>query len=826
MVIFNKQKDMIRLRFVMIDTLIFVMKRTTSVFLLMIGAMVLMVQSVLAQETFKAGDYPIQPVLFNVVKLQDNFWAPRIKTNHEVTIPFTLGKCESTGRIKNFEIAAGLTTGKFCTEFTFDDTDVYKIIEGASYSLQIFKDPALELKVDSLITLIGKAQEPDGYIYTNRTIMGANAHEWAGSKRWEKEQDLSHEFYNVGHLIEAGIAHYHATGKKSLLNIAIKAADRVCADIGPDKLHVYSGHQIIELALAKLYKVTGDKKYLETGKFILDVRGPGGEEYNQAHKRVVDQHEAVGHSVRAAYMYAGMADIAALTGDAQYIKAIDDIWEDAVYKKTYVTGGIGSTGHGEAFGAPFQLPNMSAYNETCASIANVYWNYRQFLMHGEARYYDVLERTLYNAFLSGVALTGDKFFYPNPLESQGQHARSPWFSCACCPSNVTRFVPSVGGYFYAQKGDQLYVNLFASSSVEFMVNNNTVKLQQTTDYPWKGDVKIEVLPSKTSVFDVRIRIPGWATNNPMPGGLYTYADQVNEQPTVSINGKPVKYALEKGFAVLSRTWKKGDVIALNFPMPVRRVQGKQEIEADRGKYTYQRGPLVYCAEWPDNADKKVLNLIIPDNAQVKATYDPSFFNGMYVLEANGKTAMRASETEVKTKDVPVKLIPYFSWAHRGPGEMMVWIPREAAAARPLPAPTIASTSELTASLKTRTLMALNDQMEPKNSNDQSIIFYHWWPMKDTVQWVQYDFKKPETVSSSKVYWFDDGPFGGCRIPATWRLLYKKGDEWIAVKTKKDYEVFKDKYSEVNFEPVNTTAIRLEVTLSKEHSGGIMEWSVR
>jgi hypothetical protein len=312
----------------------------------------------------------------------------------------------------------------------------------------------------------------------------------------------------------------------------------------------------------------------------------------------------------------------------------------------------------------------------------------------------------------------------------------------------------------------------------------------------------------------------------MPGGLYTYADQVNEQPTVSINGKPAKYTLEKGFAVLSRTWKKGDVIGLNFPMPVRRVQGKQEIEADRGKYTYQRGPLVYCAEWPDNSDKKVLNLIIPDNAQVKATYDPSFFNGMYVLEANGKTAMRASETEVKTKDVSVRLIPYFSWAHRGPGEMMVWIPREAAAARPLPAPTIASTSELTASLKTRTLMALNDQMEPKNSNDQSIIFYHWWPMKDTVQWVQYDFKKAETISSSKVYWFDDGPFGGCRIPATWRLLYKKGDEWIAVKTKKDYEVFKDKYSEVSFEPVNTTAIRLEVTLSKEHSSGIMEWSVR
>ncbi len=377
-----------------------------------------------AQELAKGADYPIHPVLFTAVELNDNFWAPRIKTNHDVTIPFTLGKCKETGRIKNFQIAAGLATGEFCTEFTFDDTDIYKIIEGACYSFQIFKDPALELKVDSLITLIGMAQEPDGYIYTNRTIMGDKAHEWAGHKRWEKEEELSHELYNIGHLIEAAVAHYYATGKKNFLNIAIKAADRVCADIGPDKLHVYPGHQIIELAMAKLYRVTGDEKYLATGKFLLDVRGPAGDEYNQANKKVIDQHEAVGHAVRAAYMYAGMADIAALTQDPSYIRAIDDIWTDVVSKKIYITGGIGATGNGEAFGKPYELPNMSAYNETCASIANVYWNYRLFLLHGDARYYDVLERTLYNAFLSGVALTGDRFFYPNPLESHGQHARS------------------------------------------------------------------------------------------------------------------------------------------------------------------------------------------------------------------------------------------------------------------------------------------------------------------------------------------------------------------------------------------------------------------
>jgi DUF1680 family protein len=805
------------------------MKGSFRIFLITIGSSLAILPGLQAQK-MKAGEYPIQPVLFNVVKVQDNFWAPRIKTNHEVTIPFTFGKCESTGRVKNFEIAAGLKAGTFCTELTFDDTDVYKIIEGASYSLQIFKDPELEAKVDSLIDIIGKAQEPDGYIYTNRTISehaGVPTHEWAGTKRWEKEEELSHEFYNIGHLIEAGIAHYRATGKKTLLNIAIRAADRVCADIGPEstKLHVYSGHQIIELALAKLYNVTGNEKYLATGKYILDVRGPGGDEYNQAHKKVIDQHEAVGHSVRATYMYAGMADIAAITGDASYMKAIDDIWEDAVYKKTYVTGGIGSTGNGEAFGKDYELPNMSAYNETCASIANVYWNYRQFLMHGDAKYYDVLERTLYNAFLSGVSITGDRFFYPNPLESHGQHARSPWFMCACCPSNVTRFVPSVGGYFYAQKGKSFYVNLFAASTVGFAIGNTKVSLEQKTNYPWDGDIQLVVKPQKTSEFDLHVRIPGWAVNDPMPGGLYTYADKIQAQPKLLINGKEVKYTLDKGYAVLKRKWKSGDVVTLQLPMEVRRVQARPEVTADLDKYTYQRGPLVYCAEWPDNADKKVLNLVIPDNAPVTASFDPNFFNGMYLLEANGKAAARTSATEIETKDVQVKLIPYFAWAHRGAGEMMVWIPREPAAAKPLPAPTIASKSTISASHKTRTLMALNDQMEPKNSNDQSIIFYHWWPKKDTVQWVQYDFQRTETISSSKVYWFDDSPFGDCRIPAGWKLLYRKDDQWIPVKTKTTYELNKDKYSEVQFEPVSTSALRLEITLPKEHSAGMMEWSV-
>jgi uncharacterized protein len=770
------------------------------------------------------GDYPIHPILFTSVKLSDNFWAPRIKTNHDVTIPFTLGKCKETGRIKNFEIAAGLKTGVFCTEFTFDDTDVYKIIEGACYSFQIFNDPALEKKVDSLIDLIGKAQEPDGYIYTNRTIMGDNAHEWAGKKRWEMEEDLSHELYNIGHLIEAAVAHYHATGKKTFLNIAIKAADRVCADFGPGKLQIFPGHQIIELAMAKLYQVTGDKKYLDAGKFFLDVRGPGKDEYNQAHLKVVDQHEAVGHAVRATYMYAGMADIAALTHDPSYIKAIDDIWEDVVSKKIYVTGGIGATGNGEAFGKPYDLPNMSAYNETCASIANVYWNHRLFLMHGDAKYYDVLERTLYNAFLSGVALTGDKFFYPNPLESHGQHARSPWFACACCPGNVARFVPSVGGYFYAQKDKALYVNLFAESTAKFKLAANTVTLEQKTNYPWDGDIQVSVTPEKSEAFEVRVRIPGWAVNKPIPSDLYTFEDANKEQPKIFLNDKPVALTLQQGYIVFNRKWKKGDRIRIQLPMPIRRIAANAKVEADKDKLAIQRGPLVYCAEWPDSKDSRVLNLVLPTTASLTGSFKPDMLKGIYEIDGAGKSASRVSPTETKTTDTELKLIPYYAWAHRGAGEMMVWLPDIAGAARPLPAPTIASTSKIEASHKTRTLMALNDQMEAKSSIDQSIVFYHWWPLKDTVQWVQYNFEKPASVSSSKVYWFDDGPFGGCRIPAGWRLLYKDGESWKPVKNKTAYDVKKDMYSEVSFESVTTQALRLEVTM-KDHSGGIMEWIV-
>ncbi|MGH7967567.1 MAG: glycoside hydrolase family 127 protein, partial [Limisphaerales bacterium] len=410
------------------------------------------------------------------------------------TIPFAFQQCEKSGRMDNFERAAKILKGEQVSNrkpppYPFDDTDPYKVLEGASYALAVEPDAALSAYLDKLIAEIGAAQEPDGYLYTARTINPEHPHDWSGPERWLKDPDESHELYDAGHLFEAAAAHYQATGKTNLLNIAIKEANLLCKTFGPEKLHIWPGHEIVEMGLAKLYRVTGDRRYLDLAKFFIDVRGPGGDDYHQSRIKPVDQTEAVGHAVRAGYLYSGMADVAALTGDKAYVHAIDAIWEDVVSKKLYVTGGIGARGAGEAFGADYELPNLSAYCETCAAVANVYWNYRLFLLHGDGKYVDVMERTLYNGLLSGVSLDGKKFFYPNPLESDGRHQRSPWFGVACCPGNITRFLASVPGYAYAHKGDTIYVNLYAAGTASIdLERDRKVMLTQQTRYPWDGDI--------------------------------------------------------------------------------------------------------------------------------------------------------------------------------------------------------------------------------------------------------------------------------------------------------------------------------------------------
>jgi DUF1680 family protein len=617
-------------------------------------------------------DYPIQPVSFTKVKVNDHFWAPRIELNQRVTIPIAINQCYKTGRVENFKIAGKLTKGKFQSEFPFDDSDVFKIIEGASYSLQTNPDKVLESRIDSIIYYITRAQEPDGYLYTNRTIDSLHLHPWVGKKRWEKDPELSHELYNLGHLYEAAYAHFLATGKRTLLDVAIKSANLVDHDFGVGKLAYYPGHQVIEMGLAKLYRITGDDRYLKLAKFFLDCR-KGGNEYNQANKPVIEQDKIVGHAVRATYMYAGMADVSALTGENSYKNAIDKIWNDLLETKFYVTGGIGSAGTNEGFSDPYFLPNRTAYCETCASISNVMWNYRMFLLEGDSKYYDVLERTLYNALLSGISLSADRFFYPNPLESHGEHKRSAWFGCACCPSNICRFIPSVPGYVYAHKGDSLYVNLFMNNKANIELNDKQIGIEQNTNYPWDGKVSMKINPGKLKKFTLMVRIPGWADNQAFPTDLYRFRSVDKSKAMIRLNGSKVAYQLKNGYAVLSREWKESDQLVLELPMPVRELTANQLIKEDVGKVAIQRGPLVYCAEWPDNKAIKIPDFQLSGQNKYTTKHLPELLNGVTIIQTSTINSKPSGDKIADNNRQILTAIPYYSWANRGPGEMSVWL---------------------------------------------------------------------------------------------------------------------------------------------------------
>jgi hypothetical protein len=658
--------------------------------IMLAGAVVLCSTTISAQKK----DYPIQAVNFTAVKLTDSFWLPRLRTNHLVTIPASFERCESTGRVKNFEMAAA-KSGKFCTTFPFDDTDIYKTIEGASFSLSLFPDKKMETYIDSLIAKVAAAQEPDGYLYTARTINPTQPHNWAGMERWVKERELSHELYNSGHLYEAAYAHYYATGKKNLLNIALKNADLVCSVFGPDKLHVAPGHEIVEMGLVKLYRITGKKEYLETARFFINERGhyKGYDSTNrdpwrsgaywQDHIPVVKQREAVGHAVRAGYLYAAVADVAALTGDEQLLQAVDSIWQNVVTKKIYVQGGLGAIPGGERFGENYELPNATAYNETCAAIANVYWNYRMFLLHGESKYMDVLEKSLYNGLISGIGLDGKSFFYTNAMQIRNhfshhamEPARSGWFDCSCCPTNLTRLIPSIPGYVYAQKGNDLYVNLFINSKATLSVQGKPVTIEQQNHYPWEGNLVFKLAPAKATAFNMLVRIPGWAQNEAIPSNLYQFANKVDAKPLIKINGQPVEYTITHGYASINRTWKKNDVVEVVLPMEVRQVTANEKVKDDIGKVAIQRGPMIYCAEWVDN-NGRAANIIVPSNTSFTASWKPDLLNGVEVLHAEVPVIrIDPNGQQVTTTKQRFTAIPYYAWANRGKGEMTIWFPQQ------------------------------------------------------------------------------------------------------------------------------------------------------
>ena len=630
----------------------------------------------LAQDTgYK--DYPISAVEINKVELTDNFWLPKIKTVQNTTIKFGFDKCEEEGRLENFLIAGGKMTGKTRGKMPFDDTDVYKLIEGASNSLISAPNKKLDAYLDSVIAIIKVGQQPDGYLTTWHTIDPNHPPAtWVKpGPRWKSEA-MSHELYNAGHLYEAAATHYIATSKRNFLEIALRNADLLVKTFGPEpnKLQLPPGHQIVETGLIKLYRITGKENYLKLAKFFLDQRGvkSNGRElygpYSQDYLPVTQQTEAVGHAVRAVYMYAGMTDVAAIYGDKAYLNSVQTIWENMIGKKMYLTGGLGALHEGESFGKNYELPNKTAYGETCAAIGDVYFNHRLFLLSGESKYYDVIERTLYNGLIAGISLSGDKFFYPNPLESDGKYAfnfgsctRQTWFDCSCCPTNLVRFVPAMPSLIYATQNDNLFINLFAANKAQVKVNNTPVAISQQTEYPWQGKVTVAVDPEKATNFNLKIRIPGWARNEVAPGNLYSYADKIQGNVTVKVNGQKVTITPNQGYAVISRQWQKGDKIEVVLPMAVRQVITSNQVKENQNQVALEYGPLVYCAEAVDN-NGSLAGIWVPGNAPLKVEKRPDLLQGVSVI--SGQFA--------RQKFVA---IPYYAWSNRGVNEMKVWLPK-------------------------------------------------------------------------------------------------------------------------------------------------------
>lgn len=616
-------------------------------------------------------DYPIGNVDIRNVKLTDDFWLPKIKLVQNTTVEYAFRKCEEEGRVENFLIAGGKKEGKFKGKMPFDDTDIYKIIEGASYSLVSQPNPVLEKYIDSLINIIGIGQEPDGYLTTWFTIDRDNPPAaWVkpSKVRWGSE-DASHELYNSGHMFEAAAAHYWATGRRNFLDIAIKNADLLVNNFGPNKLKTPPGHQIVETGLIKLYHITQNKKYLELAKMYLESRGDSTThklygEYSQDHIPVLQQEEAVGHSVRALYMYAGMTDIAAIYKDRKYLNAINKIWENATDKKMYITGGMGSKHGAEAFGENYELPNLTGYNETCAAIGNIYWNHRLFLLTGNSKYFDIIERTLYNGMISGISLDGKNFFYPNPTESDGEYkfnmgscTRSPWFDCSCCPTNIIRFIPSIPGLIYGVNNDSLYINLFIGNKADVKIDNEKVKVEQITNYPWDGKIKINIEVENPKEFTLKIRIPGWAINKPVPGNLYKYVNHNNNKIKLLVNGKEENLNLVNGYAVVSKVWSKRENVELNIPMEIKKVEANENVKDDSGKVAIEFGPIVYCAEEADN--KIISNITIDDATKLNANH--AVILDQPIVEINGEN-----------ENFNFSLIPYYIWSNRGVNKMKVW----------------------------------------------------------------------------------------------------------------------------------------------------------
>lgn len=779
------------------------------------------------------GQHGLEPVSFDRVRFEDGFWGPRSETNRRETIPYAFAQCVETGRLANFAIAGGLIPGVHHGQ-RYDDSDVYKVIEGASYALASAPDPALEAQLDEWILWIAAAQEDDGYLYTPRTIDPAHPPAGAGAERWSHLVE-SHELYCLGHLFEAAVAHHAATGKDSLLQVAVKAADLLRATFGPGQRVAWPGHQEVEIGLVRLARATGRAEYAALAEFFLAVRGTpeaapqglseAGLRYLQAHAPPLEQREAVGHAVRAGYMYAAMADVAATSGDARWLAASARLWEDVAGRKTYLTGGIGARAQGEAFGDAYELPNATAYAETCAAVAYALWSQRLFLATGAAHYAHLLERIMMNGFLAGVSASGDRFFYPNPLarrdgpvDPAGDGGRAPWFTTSCCPVNVVRVLPSVPGMQWAVADDVAVAVLLQSGRARLRVAGREVVLRMETGWPWDGKVRVVVEEVEEGIalpFTLRVRVPNGARSEPMPGGLYAYLGATDG-------------ALGTEWVEERQSWSVGSSAEWEFPLPVRRVTARDEVAACRGRVAIERGPLVYCVEGVDH-DGRIEDLWLPDDAVLTPRWEPDLLGGVTVLEGVGRRASRGADGALVSADAPIRMIPYYAWANRGPGGMAVWLPRTPDGVRLPPAPTLATGARASAShvFELDTLAALNDGLHPEASGDHSIPRHTFWPHVGGEEWLRYDFAAPTTIATVRVYWFDDSGVGRCRVPARAQVEWlDAAGAWQPVNAFVPLGVAQDAWNEQAFAPVTTTALRLRIRLQSDGSAGVLEWEAR
>ncbi|MCF7730660.1 MAG: glycoside hydrolase family 127 protein [Akkermansiaceae bacterium] len=778
-------------------------------------------------------DYPVTPVPVQQVKFTDGFWGQRLDNHFTKGLDHAIDQCRKTGRIDNFEIAAGLKKGEHQGAF-FNDSDVYKIIEGMALSTAGPMKPEHRKFLDEFIATLGKAQLDDGYLYTFYQVKNELGNRW-------KDIGNMHELYCAGHLFEAGAADYRMTGRRDLLDICVKLADLIDKTFGPGKKADPPGHQEIEMALVELSRVTGEQKYSDLARFFLEQRGVHpGNWYDQNHVPLLKGGEAVGHAVRAVYGFCGMTEVAAITGDEDYRKALDRYWHSVTDTKMALSGGIGG-GLWEAFDKPYFLPNRSSYNETCGSIAQVLWNHRMFRLTGDGKYLDVLERALYNGVLTGVQLTCDAFFYPNQLES-GPAKREPWFGCACCPSNIARVLPAQPGYLYATKPDTLFTCLYAASQASLEIAGTTVKLAQKTNYPWDGAISLTLTPESPKPFTLALRIPGWARNQPVPGDLYRYLGTAAPAPVVKVNGETVTAQPVNGFIPIKRTWQAGDTVTLELPMPVRMVVANDKVREDAGRVALERGPLVYCVEGLDNDKLETPhNLLLAAGAALKSEFKPELLDGVCVITGPAEWVKRAADGKTVAREPrQFTAVPYFARANREPSPMTVFLLLDPSAAILPPVPSLATSAKVTSSTGKGDFGALCNQITPARSADTSRGLFAWDDRLGTTEWVQYEFPEATTLSSSSVYWYDR--FGTAqRLPKAWRLLYRAGEEWKPVATKDPFGLATDTFNTVRFEPVKTTALRLEADLQDsfldpylaipssqpgKFSAGIIEWSVK